>query len=32
VQHAFFWPGTPAYDPDATEDAWARILDLLASD
>jgi carboxymethylenebutenolidase len=32
VQHAFFWPGTPAYDPDATENAWARILDLLASD
>ena len=32
VQHAFFWPGTPAYDADATEAAWARILDLLASD
>ena len=32
VQHAFFWPGTPAYDPGATEDAWARILDLRASD
>jgi carboxymethylenebutenolidase len=32
VQHAFFWPGTAAYDPDATEDAWVRILDLLASD
>jgi carboxymethylenebutenolidase len=31
VQHAFFWPGTPAYDRDATEAAWARILDLLAS-
>jgi carboxymethylenebutenolidase len=32
VPHAFCWPGTPAYDPDAAEDAWARILDLLASD
>jgi hypothetical protein len=28
----FFWPGTPAYNADGTEDAWARILDLLASD
>ena len=30
VEHAFFWPGTPAYDAGATGDAWRRILDLLA--
>jgi carboxymethylenebutenolidase len=29
--HAFFWPGTPAYHQAAREDAWARILRLLAS-
>lgn len=32
VQHAFFWPGTAAYDPGATEDAWGRLTRLLASD
>jgi carboxymethylenebutenolidase len=30
AEHAFFWPGTPAYDAGATKAAWARILDLLA--
>jgi len=30
VAHAFFWPGTPAYDADARADAWSRILALLA--
>ena len=29
--HAFFWPGTPAFNAEARNDAWARILDLLAS-
>jgi carboxymethylenebutenolidase len=28
--HAFFWPGTPAYHQPARDDAWARILALLA--
>jgi carboxymethylenebutenolidase len=28
--HAFFWPGTPAYDAEARADAWRRILTLLA--
>jgi len=28
--HAFFWPGTPAYDAGARADAWQRILALLA--
>jgi len=28
--HAFFWPGTPAYDAGARADAWRRILALLA--
>jgi carboxymethylenebutenolidase len=27
--HAFFWPGTPAFDQRARDDAWARILTLL---
>lgn len=26
AQHAFFWPGTPAFDPAARDDAWRRIL------
>jgi carboxymethylenebutenolidase len=29
--HAFFWPGSPAYNQQARADAWARITDLLAS-
>ncbi len=28
--HAFFWPGTPAYNEQARDDAWARITGLLA--
>jgi carboxymethylenebutenolidase len=28
VDHAFFWPGTPAYDADARADAWHRLLRL----
>ncbi len=28
--HAFFWPGTPVFDEAARDDAWARILALLA--
>jgi carboxymethylenebutenolidase len=31
VAHAFFWPGTPPFDAAARDDAWARILALLAS-
>ena len=31
VQHAFFWPGTPAFNQGARDDAWRRILALLAS-
>jgi carboxymethylenebutenolidase len=30
VAHAFFWPGTPAFEQKAREDAWTRILALLA--
>lgn len=30
--HAFFWPGTPAFNAVARDDAWARILDLLGED
>jgi carboxymethylenebutenolidase len=30
VAHAFFWPGTPAFDQKARDDAWTRILSLLA--
>lgn len=26
VKHAFFWPGTPAFDEAARDDAWRRIL------
>jgi carboxymethylenebutenolidase len=28
--HAFFWPGTPAYNQKARDDAWSRILTMLA--
>jgi carboxymethylenebutenolidase len=31
VGHAFFWPGTPAFNAAARDDAWARILALLMS-
>jgi carboxymethylenebutenolidase len=30
VTHAFFWPGTSAFDQKARDDAWTRILSLLA--
>ncbi|MET7689836.1 dienelactone hydrolase family protein [Streptomyces sp. NPDC005483] len=30
VEHAFFWPGTPAFNQWARDDAWNRILSLLA--
>ncbi|MCW7940654.1 carboxymethylenebutenolidase [Streptomyces hygroscopicus] len=30
VAHAFFWPGTTAFDQKARDDAWTRILSLLA--
>ncbi len=29
--HAFFWPGTPAFNESARDDAWSRVLALLAS-
>ena len=29
VQHAYFWPGTPAFDRAARDDSWRRILELL---
>ena len=29
--HAFFWPGTPPFDQAARDDAWRRIVELLAS-
>jgi carboxymethylenebutenolidase len=29
--HAFFWPGTATFSGEARDDAWARILGLLAS-
>lgn len=29
--HAFFWPGTPAFNSQSRDDAWTRILALLAS-
>jgi carboxymethylenebutenolidase len=29
VGHAFFWPETPAFDGQARDDAWDRILGLL---
>jgi carboxymethylenebutenolidase len=31
VGHAFFWPGTPPFSRAARDDAWGRILTLLAS-
>ncbi len=31
VGHAFFWPGTPPFSPQARDDAWAKSLALLAS-
>jgi carboxymethylenebutenolidase len=29
--HAFFWPGTPSFNQEARDDAWSRILTMLAS-
>jgi carboxymethylenebutenolidase len=29
--HAFFWPNTPSFDQDARDDAWDRILRMLAT-
>jgi carboxymethylenebutenolidase len=29
--HAFFWPGTPAFSQHARDDAWSRILAMLAT-
>lgn len=29
--HAFFWPGTPAFSQQARDDAWSRILAMLAT-
>ena len=29
--HAFFWPGTPSFNQEARDDAWSRILAMLAS-
>ena len=31
AEHAFFWPGTPAFSQAARDDAWARILSMLSS-
>jgi carboxymethylenebutenolidase len=31
VGHAFFWPGTPPFSREARNDAWRRIVELLAS-
>jgi carboxymethylenebutenolidase len=31
AEHAFFWPGTPPFSQQARDDAWRRILELLAS-
>lgn len=31
AEHAFFWPGTPAFDQQERDDAWRRILAMLAS-
>ena len=31
VGHAFFWPGTPPFSQAARDDAWGRILTLLAA-
>jgi len=32
VGHAFFWPGTVPFSQQARDDAWSRILTLLAAD
>jgi carboxymethylenebutenolidase len=32
VGHAFYWPGTPPFSQQARDDAWSRILTLLAGD
>jgi carboxymethylenebutenolidase len=29
--HAFFWPGTPAFNQAARDDAWSRIIAMLAA-
>jgi len=29
--HAFFWPGTPPFSKEARDDAWRRVVALLAS-
>ncbi|HEV2377910.1 MAG TPA: dienelactone hydrolase family protein [Streptosporangiaceae bacterium] len=29
--HAFFWPGTPPFSREARDDAWRRVVGLLAS-
>jgi len=31
VGHAFFWPSTPPFSREARDDAWRRIVELLAS-
>jgi len=31
VGHAFFWPGTPPFNQEARDDAWRRIMELLAA-
>jgi carboxymethylenebutenolidase len=31
VGHAFFWPGTPAFSRESRDDAWRRMVELLAS-
>lgn len=31
AEHAFFWPDTPAFSQQARDDAWSRILTMLAS-
>ena len=31
VAHAFFWPGTQAFHQGARDDAWHRIMRLLAT-
>jgi carboxymethylenebutenolidase len=31
VEHAFFWPGTPAFNRSARDDAWSRVLGLLGT-
>jgi carboxymethylenebutenolidase len=31
AEHAFFWPGTPAFNESARDAAWSRILALLAT-